>query len=115
MDITFSGFFHVIVTLLFGAITLGLAVSFAVRPAENKRRILTPMSWATALSILASMAAGVGSTSLHASLVKETLEQKDIATLILAGLAEAMVPPVLGFVLLALTWMLVSVGLRRQN
>jgi len=114
MDVTFSGSFHVAVTLLFSVITLGLAISFAVRPADKKLQILRPMSWATLFSILAAIAAGFGATALHASPAQGG-RQTDIANQIMRGLAEAMVPPVLGFVLLALSWMLVSVGLRRQN
>jgi hypothetical protein len=115
MDITFSGSFHVAVTLLFGAITLGLAVSFAVRPAERKLRILTPMSWATASSIPAAVASGVGATTLNASLVDGAGDPRERTARIMAGPAEALVVPVLGFVLLALSWMLMSLGLRRQD
>jgi len=115
MDVTFSGFFHVAVILLFSVITLGLAISFAIRPADKKLRILRPMSWATLFSILAAIAAGIGATALHASMAEGAGGRQDIANQIMSGLAEAMVPPVFGFVVLALSWMLASVGMRRQS
>ncbi len=115
MNITFSGFFHVAVIILFGLVTLGLAVSYAVRPVDKKLRVLRSMSWATLFSILAATVAGIGGIALHASLVEGEGGQPDIISGIMTGLAEAMVPPVLGFVVLSLTWMLASVGMRRQS
>jgi hypothetical protein len=114
MDVTFSGYFHIAVTLLFSIITLSLALSFAVRPTDKKLEILRPMSWATLFSILAAIAGGIGATTLHASLAQSG-GQTDVFNQVMRGLAEAMVPAVFGFALLALGWMLVSVGLRRQS
>ena len=115
MGITFSGFFHVAVTLLFSVITLGLAISFASGPTEKKLRILTRMSWATLFSILAAVAAGIGAMALHASLAEGGGGPNDLARQIMGGLEEAMVVPVFGFVVLALAWLLAAVGLRRQD
>jgi hypothetical protein len=115
MGFTFSGFVHVTVIFLFCAATLGLAISFAVRPTEKKLGILRPISLATLFSILAGIAAGIGATALHASLLATTSSQSEIPNRILSGLAEAMVPPVFGFAVLAVSWLLAAVGLRRQN
>ena len=115
MDFTFSGLVHVTVIVLFSVVTLWLSVSFAVRPADKKIRIIRTMSWATLFSILAGIAAGIGATALNVSLTEGAGEHKDLALLITSGLAEAMVPPVFGFAVLALSWMLASVGLRRQS
>jgi hypothetical protein len=77
-------------------------------------KIFKPMSWATLFSILAAVAGGLGATALHGSLAQSGGEF-DIVSPMMRGLAEAMVPAVFGFALLALGWMLVSVGLRRKS
>jgi len=43
------------------------------------------------------------------------LTGQEATTRLLAGLAEAMVPPLVGFALLAVAWLLVSIGVRRQT
>ena len=114
MDMTFSAFFHIAVTLLLSIITLSLAVSFAARPTDKKLEILKPMSWATLFSILAAIAGGLGAAALHASKA-ESGGKTELLSQVMRGLAEAMVPAVFGFVVLALSWMVVSVGLRRKG
>ena len=112
MDVTFSAYFHVAVTLLFSLITLSLAISFVIRPAEKKLLILKPMSKATLYSIMAAVAGGVGAAALNAS-AAPIPGQPELISRVVVGLAESMVPAVLGYALLSLSWMLVSVGLRR--
>ncbi len=115
MSAAFSAFFHIVVSILLCLITLGIAISFAVRPTDRKLQILRPMTWATLFSILAACGGGLGITTLHASMEDAAGGQRDIFRLIMNGVAEALVPAVYGFVVLSLSWLLVSVGLRRQN
>lgn len=105
---------HFLFDLIFFAITLGLAISFAVRPVERKLACLRYMSVGSFLAVIASVCAGLGSTALHAA----TLKYSNVAELvnpILQGLAEAVFPAVVGSAVLAVTCLMVAVGLRRQG
>jgi hypothetical protein len=115
MESTFSGIFHVLVLLLLSLVTLGLAVSYAVRPAAKKLGILKSMTFATLFSIVAAVAAGVGGTALHCAQLEPPGNAQELDSIFMRGLAEAMVPPVFGSVVLALTWLMASVGLRREE
>jgi hypothetical protein len=115
MEFTFSGIFHVLVLLVLSLVTLGLAVAFAFRPAAKKLGILKALTWATLFSVLAAVAAGVGATALHCAQVEQPVSERDLNTVFMSGMAETMVPPVFGFVVLALSWLMASVGLRRED
>ncbi len=100
-------------TLVVGLAALWLGISFAARPAEAKLATLRPLSLAVILASTAAMVSG-----LAMSLSRAAHVARDGATptpdMLLAGLAEAMVPGAVGFALLAVAWLLVGVGMRRQ-
>ena len=100
--------------LAVGVATLGMAISIAVRPTERKVLAFRPMSSATVSAIAAAMAAGLATSLTNAAGSPSGLAGQEAITRLLAGLAEAMVPPLLGFALLSVSWLLVSIGVRRQ-
>jgi hypothetical protein len=101
--------------LAVGVATLGMAVSIAVRPTERKVLSFRPMPSATVSAVAAAMAAGFATSLTNAAGRPGGLAGQEATTRLLAGLAEAMVPPLVGFALLAVSWLLVSIGVRRQT
>jgi hypothetical protein len=113
LSMVFSAFFHVAVIFLFSLVTLGIGISYAITPGERKLGMLRPMSVATLFSILSGVCAGLGASFLAVSESTNVIGSQESAHLF-AGLAEASVPAVFGFTVLAVSWLLAAVGMRRQ-
>ena len=104
--------------VLVGLATIAVAIRFSFHPAERTLAILRPLCAATTFSSLAAFLLGVanGLVALNRSLERSA----DPAAaglawrMFISGLAESPAPLVLAFALLAVTWLLVAVGLRRQ-
>jgi hypothetical protein len=100
------------VILVSGVGALGTAIAYAVRPTEGKLMFMRPLS-------LASMCAAVCSTSVGtATALKYAADSgvsHDAVVVMVAGLSEACIPLFVAFAFLAVAWLLVVVGLRRQN
>jgi len=111
----------IVITLFVAIVGLGAlaqAIRFSLRPTEHDLAVLRPLSATTTFAALTAFLLGFA-----AALVRtiELLEQAADAAataaawrMFLAGLAEASVPPILAFALLAVAWLLAAVGLRRQ-
>jgi hypothetical protein len=101
--------------LAVGLVTLGMAISIAIRPDERKILAFRPMPACTVSAIAAAMAAGLATALTNAAEHPGGLEGHEATTRLLAGLAESIVPPLVGFALLAVSWLLVAIGVRRQT
>ena len=103
---------------LVGAVTLATAIRFAFRPAERILAVLRALSAATTFSALAAFLAGV--TNGLYGVVRWLERNADAAgpsaawRTALGGFAESPIVLVLAFAVLAVTWLLVAVGLRRH-
>ena len=109
----FSVYFHIGLLLILSLVTLGISISYAVTPGERKLGMLRPLSVATLFSVLNGVVAGLGVAFLHAS-QGMIAGRANVSAMLFAGLAESAVPAVIGFTVLAVCWILVAVGLRRQ-
>ena len=114
----FPGIVIVAFVAIVGLAALVTAIRFVLRPTEHGLAVVRPLSAATTFATLGAFLHGVATALVN---VVRGLEQApDVAatskawTLFLAGLAEATVPLILAFALLAVAWLLVAVGLRRQ-
>jgi hypothetical protein len=114
----FPGVIIVAFVGIVGLAALVTAIRFVLRPTEQGLAVLRPLSVATTFATLGAFLHGVVTALIN---VVQGLEQAPDAaatskawTLFLAGLAEATVPLILAFALLAVAWLLVAVGLRRQ-
>lgn len=103
-------FFFALVALA----TLATASYFAFRPGERTLGILRPLCAATTFSALAAFFAGVtnGLAGLSHALSRGASPG---AAAIIGGFAESPIPLVAGFAVVAVAWLLVAVGLRRQE
>ncbi len=107
-------FFAVIVEL----VTLATAIRFAFRPAERTLAILRPLCAATAFSSLAAFFLGIanGLAGFNRALERaaDPTGAAQAYRMLWGGLAEAPAALILGFAILAVSWLLAAVGLRRQ-
>jgi len=111
----------IIITLFVAIVGLGslwTAIRFAIRPTEHGLAVLRPLSATTTFAALSAFLLGIANALVG---VIGRLEQAPDAAaaakawqVLLAGLAEATVPLVVAFALLAVAWLLAAVGLRRQ-
>ena len=102
-------------TVLVGLVAVGLAVSFAVRPAEAKLAVVRPLSLAVILASVGSIATGLAhSFKIAAGQAITPAGGTMPPGMLFAGIAEAMIVAALGFALIAVVWLLVGIGLHRQ-
>ena len=99
-------------TSIVGLVALGLGISFAVRPAENRLAMLRPLSLSVILASASSMVSGLAVSFARAA--QDATASATTPGMLMAGLAEAMVTAAIGFALLAVAWLFVGVGMRRQ-
>ncbi len=111
----------VIITLFVAIVGLGAlwtAIRFAVRPTERGLAVLRPLSAATTFATLGAFLHGVVTALVNTIDRLEAASDAAAAArtwpLFMAGLAEATVPLIVAFALLAVAWLLAAVGLRRQ-
>ncbi len=104
--------------VIVGLATLGMAVSFALRPSERSLGILRPLCAATVFSSLAAFLMGLANGLVFLSRSLERASDSAAAARIwpvfIAGMSESPAALVLGFAVLSVVWLLVAVGLRRQ-
>src|SRR5512138_2858839 len=107
-------FFYAAVAL----VTLVVAIRFAFRPAERTLAILRALCAATVFSDLAAFFLGLANGLNGLKLVAErsggNLAAVTQPIIVLGGVIEALAGLVLGFAVVAVAWLLVAVGLRRQ-
>jgi len=111
----------IIITLfvaIVGVGALGTAIRLSLRPTERGLAVLRPLSAATTFSSLTAFLLGITSSLVglvgRLEAATESAGTAEAWRVFLAGLAEATVPLVLAFALLAVSWLLAAVGLRRQ-
>lgn len=104
--------FAAFVTVAAG-MTFAAAVSMALRPGERTLAVFRHLSAATILALLSGLAGGLALAFQRAAEIGGTWGPAAAGRLF-AGLAEAMVPALIGLAVLAVSWLLAALGLRRQ-
>ncbi len=100
------------VILVSGVGVLGTAIAYAVRPTERKLAQLRPLSLAAIFAATCRMAVGLA-TALKGP--ADSGVGPESMRVMLAGLSESFIPPFVAFAFLAVAWLVVAVGLRRQD
>jgi hypothetical protein len=100
-------------TAVVGLAALWLGISFAMRPAERTLAMLRPLSLAVILASASSIVSGLAASFARAATFVEAGPVTP-SGMLMAGLAEAMVTAGVGFALLAVAWLCVGIGMRRQ-
>ena len=99
------------VILVAGGGGLGMAVAYAIRPTERKLALIRPLSLAGIFAAVCSSAVGFA-TALKGP--ADAGVNPESMRVMLAGLSESWVPLFVAFAFLAVAWLLVAAGLRRQ-
>lgn len=96
----------------FGLASLVGAALFARRPHELRLGVLRSLSWATTFAAFSGFVAGVAVT-LRACAQLEGADAQQWHRFAMLGVSESSSNLILGASLLALTWLVIAVGLRR--
>ena len=99
------------VILTAGVGGLGMAIAYAVWPTERRLALIRPLSLAGIFAALCSFAVGVAAALKG---VADTGVSPESLQRMAAGLSESCVPLFVTFAFLAVAWLLVAAGLRRQ-
>jgi hypothetical protein len=99
-------------SMLVSLVPFGVAIAYAIRPTERKLMFMRPASLATIFAAICSFAVG-------AAMICMVLEAAapggiDMPRLY-SGLAETCVPVIVGFGLLAVSWLLIAAGMLRRT
>jgi hypothetical protein len=100
------------VILVSGVGGLGMGIAYAIRPTERKLASMRPLSLASIFAAICSFSVGVA-TALKGG-ADSALGAEGVRVMV-AGLSESFIPPFVAFGFLAVAWLLVAVGLRRQE
>jgi hypothetical protein len=99
------------VILVSGVGALGTAIAYAARPTEAKLLLMRPLSLASIFAAVCSCSVGVATALKHGA---DAGVSEAAMARVLAGLSESFVPLFVAFAFLAVAWLLVALGLRRQ-
>jgi hypothetical protein len=99
------------VILVSGVGALGTAIAYALRPTERKLMLMRPLTLASVFAAVCSSSVGMATALKYAA--DAELEGKAVPVMV-AGLSEALIPLFVAFAFLAVAWLLVVVGLRKQ-
>ncbi|NLI48180.1 MAG: hypothetical protein GX414_13825 [Acidobacteria bacterium] len=113
MGIGFLGLLQLAIVLVLTCITLGVAISFAVKPSESKLTVLRPLSLGLAFGAVGMFCAGSANTLAFAS--NAGLADARNVQMLLGGFAEALLPGAVAFSALAVAWALAAVGFHRMK
>lgn len=97
-----------LVSMFMGIVPLAMGVVYAAWPSEQRLALMRPLS-------LATIFAAVGGTVLGLINVLVGMASRDVPSRVaMAGLAESLVPTVVGFGCLTVAWLCVALGLWRR-
>jgi hypothetical protein len=99
-------------TIVVAIVAFGLAVTYAIRPAEQTLVLMRPISLA---SIFASVSGLLGGWIAVLASVPAAPDGHLPVAIFYRGIAESLTVGVASFGLLAAAWMLVAVGLLRRQ
>jgi len=105
---------HLAFPTVIALLLLSVAISFAVRPTERKLGILRPLSLALVFALISTMFGGFANLFWAAVNRTSFPEGRESVHVMLNGLAEAMIPGMMGFAILAVVWGLAALGFKRQ-
>lgn len=100
--------------LVLGLFTVGVSLSFLVKPTEVKLGFIRPLSVATTYASVVGVVTGLALTLTRIAWELQGGEKTIDTALFLGGISEALVPSIIGFSLLTVAWIAVSLGMRKH-
>ncbi len=102
-----------ILTLVIGIAPMAMGVAYAIRPSERGLALMRPLSLASIFAALSGLLVGVTAVLVGIGATDDASAQVWRRSAV--GLAEALVPPFVTFAFLAVAWISVALGMRRQS
>jgi hypothetical protein len=99
-----------LLSMVVGALPLGVGVAYAIRPTETRLSLMRPLSLAALFAALCGSLSGVLNVLRPVGIGETTLDSKLTAL----GFAEALVPLFVAFGLLTVAWLCADYGLSRH-
>jgi hypothetical protein len=100
------------VILVAGVGVFGTSIAYAIRPTEQKLALMRPLTLAAIFAAVCSSSVGVA-TALKFAGAAAGSDPKHLGVMLM-GLSESLIPPFVAFAFLAVAWLLVAAGMRRQ-
>jgi hypothetical protein len=101
-----------LLTLILGLVPLGMAILYAIRPTERHLALMRPLS-------LVGLFAAIAGTVLGFINVLRVVWTRELTAeayrAMAVGAAESLVPVFVGFASLTVAWLLVAIGMGRQD
>jgi hypothetical protein len=101
------------VIVVSGVGVFGTALAYAIRPTEGKLMLMRPLSLAAIFASICSSSVGFASVFRGAAAAKPW--EVEGLNVMLQGVSECFIPPFVAFAFLAVAWLLVALGMRRQT
>jgi hypothetical protein len=101
-----------LLTLILGLVPLVMAVVYAIRPTERHLALMRPLALAGLFAAIAGGVLGFINVLRFVWACELTAETYRVMAI---GAAESLVPVLVGFASLTLAWLLVAVGMGRQQ
>jgi hypothetical protein len=99
-------------SLLLGFGPLAVALVYVFRPTERALMLLRPLSLTSIFGAIAGLLAGLITVLMG---VAATLPAALPMSRVFMGVSDALVPPFVNFALLAVSWVLVTLGMMRRT
>jgi hypothetical protein len=117
---TFSDFFlggggAMLPVTAFGLAALVAGARYAWRPEDRLIAVLRALSAATAFAGIAALCADLAAVMHKVPANPEWAKSPDLPLIVMMGIGESLAPPIVGFGLLGLAWVLAAAGLRRAE
>jgi hypothetical protein len=108
-----SGGIGIFFVFAFGLAALLASAFFAHRPDARRLGAIRALGNATLFSTLAAVCTGFGAVCSKVPSTPEWANSPDMPLIVMTGIGESLSNAIVGFALLAVTWMVVAVGERR--
>jgi hypothetical protein len=110
-----NGGFPMFFVVGFGAIALGTAFWYALRPDAKHEGFITWMNRATLFAIINGICSDLATVAMYVANADPQPDSEQRIRILLQGFYESMSPGILGFAFLALASFLTAVGRRRLD
>jgi len=108
------GIIITLVIVVLGLFTVAVSISFLLKPTEVKLGFFRPLSVATTYASIVGVVSGLAITLTRISWELKPGAGLGNTAMFLGGISEALVPAIIGFSLLTVAWIAVSLGMRKH-
>ena len=102
------------VILVLGLVSVGVSVSFLLKPTEVKLGFIRPLSIATTYASIVGFVTGLAVTLTNISWELKDGGSSGSSAIFLSGISEALISAIIGFSLLTVAWIAVALGMRKH-